>query len=159
MNPKSAILSLVPEYSDSFIPQSLSESLPPLLSGLYKPEHLELPYHKLLEVCEDVYDSLEISAEQCINLEKSTKDQAKSKLWFTSRAGRVTASNFKSAACTDLTRPSQSLIMTVCYPEAYKFTSSATRYVMIELFSLVSLGNIDGVVSTKRKQEQSMNGK
>ena len=137
-NPRSAILSLIPKYSDNFIQQSLStsESFPPLLSGLYKPDYLKLPYHKLLEICEDVYDSLELSVEQVINLEKATKKQAKSKMWFQYKAGRVTASRFKSAACTDLTRPSQSLVMAVCYPEAHKFTSAATKYVYVMIINI-----------------------
>ena len=102
--------------------------LPPLLSDVYRPEYLELQYDKLLQVCEEFYNLMEISPEQINNLEIATKEQSKTKLWFQYRAGRVTASKSKSATCTDPARPSISLIMSVCYPEAYKFTSSATRF-------------------------------
>ncbi len=134
VNPKSSILPLVPDYSDSFVLQKPSGSqtclppLPPLLSDVYRPEYLELRYDKLLQVCEEFYNSMEISPEQINNLEIATKEQSKTKLWFQYRAGRVTASKSKSATCTDPARPSISLIMSVCYPEAYKFTSSATRF-------------------------------
>jgi hypothetical protein len=68
-----------------------------------------------------------VTVDQCDNLEKYTKDQAKSKMWFRYCAGRVTASNFKLAVKTNLTNPSQSLITSVCYPESRKFYSKTTR--------------------------------
>ena len=47
------------------------------------------------------------------NVETVTRKQVKCKEWFKYRAGRVTASNFKEAATTNLQHPSNSLI-TVC---------------------------------------------
>ncbi len=72
VNPKSSILSLVLDYSDSFVLQKPSGSqtlppLPPLLSDVYRPEYLELRYDKLLQVCEEFYNSMEISPEQINN--------------------------------------------------------------------------------------------
>ena len=69
-----------------------------------------------------------VSIEQATSLERYTQEQSKSKLWFQHRAGRVTASQFKMAAATDMTQPSQSLIKAICYPEAMKFDSKSTRY-------------------------------
>ena len=50
------------------------------------------------------------------------------KYWFCYRAGRVTASKLKAAACTNLAQPSLSLIKTVCYPERHKFHTQATEW-------------------------------
>lgn len=47
--------------------------------------------------------------------------QSSNKTWFIHRAGGVTASNMKSAARTNHSMPSQSLIKRLCYPEAFKF--------------------------------------
>ena len=127
-NPKAAILSLVPPHSSDFLPSSLlSARLPPLLSDLYKPEYLQMPYHCLLNACEDVFKMLHVTEQQAVNLEKETRAQSKSKLWFRHRAGRVTASRFKSVLSTDLARPSQSLVKSICYPESYRFSVCATK--------------------------------
>lgn len=104
---------------------------PPLLSELYKTNFLHLLYHELLDQCDEVFDSLAVTEDQAVNLENETQGQAKSKLWFQHRAGRITASHFKAAACTDATQPSQSLIKSICYPEAYKFNSAATWYIHV----------------------------
>lgn len=40
----------------------------------------------------------------------------------------MTASTFKAAASTNLAMPSQSLIKRLCYPDAFKFSTEATRY-------------------------------
>ena len=125
-NPKAVILSIIPEYSKSFIPVSCTDEFPVNLSTLYKPEYLDLSYNLLLIECEKVFDSLTVTKEQATNLEKETRKQANSKMWFHYRAGRITASELKSAASTDPAQPSQSLIKAVCYPESMKFKSKAT---------------------------------
>ena len=46
--------------------------------------------------------------------------------------------------------PSQSLIKKICHPEAYKFSTEATRYYYNALFKCILFnGNVDGVVSMK----------
>ncbi len=98
------------------------------LSNLYQEDYLSKSYIDLLEQCETVFDSISISHKQATNIEVATRDQAKSKLWFRFRSGRVTASRLKAACHTNLSQPSQSLIKSVCYPENYKFTSRATSW-------------------------------
>ena len=56
------------------------------------------------------------------------EEQTKSKMWFSQRAGRITASRFKAAARTDVNQPSQSLIKYICYPESLHFKSKATEW-------------------------------
>ena len=63
---------------------------------------------------------------QAVAAEKNTRDQVASRLWL--RAGRVTASKFKRACHTDPAIPSMSLIMSICYPEAFCFQTAATAW-------------------------------
>ncbi len=123
---KPAILSMVTGYEDMFKVDHAELSSP--LSNLYQEDYLSKSYIDLLEQCETVFDSISISHKQATNIEVATRDQAKSKLWFRFRSGRVTASRLKAACHTNLSQPSQSLIKSVCYPENYKFTSRATSW-------------------------------
>ena len=102
---KPAILSLVDKYSPSYVPKSFLDKIPQPLPLLYQPEHMELEYHKLLKECESV--KIQISEEMALAVEKETRSQSKSKLWFKFRAGRVTASRMKAVCHTDSSNPSQ----------------------------------------------------
>ena len=64
-------------------------------------------------------------------LEEMTRKQSQSKSWFAYRSGRITASTFKSAIKTDLSKPALSLIKRICYPDAYKFQTAATKWVRL----------------------------
>ena len=50
-------------------------------------------------------------------VEKETRDQSHSKLWYRYRAGRVTASKMKAICRMNTDQPSQSLIKSICYTE------------------------------------------
>lgn len=71
---------------------------------------------------------IQITSSQASKLEEETRQQSSSKAWFVHRAGRITASNMKAASKTNIHMPSKSLIKRLCYPEAYKFSTKATRY-------------------------------
>ncbi len=51
---KPAVLSLIPGYSDDYVPKSTLPEFSQPLSMLYKPEYAEMDYHTLLNVCESV---------------------------------------------------------------------------------------------------------
>ena len=87
-NPNAAALSLIPEYSLQFIPPVAN--YPPLLADLYKAKNLELPYHLLLKECDTIFDTIHVTESQAKCLERDTRDQAKCRLWFSHRSGRVT---------------------------------------------------------------------
>ena len=78
--------------------------------------------------CEEAFNNLAVTGEQAQALEKATRGQSLSKLWFQHRAGRITASMLKFSVHTDITQPSQSLIKKICYQESYKFSSQATDW-------------------------------
>lgn len=124
---KSAILSLIEPYSDSFVPKVIGENFPPVLTELRNDEAVHMDYSDILSMCKDV--EISVSEEQAKAVEAATRDQASSKLWFQFWAGRITASKMKTACCTDPNQPAQSFIKSVCYPESYKFTSKATTWV------------------------------
>lgn len=69
-----------------------------------------------------------LTSEECQAIGKKTRKQANSKVWFQQRAGRITAKQMKSACHTHPSKPSKSLVKTVCYPEEHKFSTAATRW-------------------------------
>ena len=42
--------------------------------------------------------------------------------------GLITASNLKTARKTNTAKPAKSLVKFICYPEAHKFSTAATRW-------------------------------
>ena len=119
-------VSLVEPYASKYVPKTVSEDLPVCLSTLYKPEYLSLNYHELLKFCAEC--DIAISESQIKAVEENTREQSNSKVWFSMRTGRITASRFKAASHTDPLSPSISLIMNICYPELNKFKTVATKW-------------------------------
>ena len=76
-------------------------------------------YDELLTLCGSTV--VEVTVEISEAVERETRSQSHSRLWFTYRAGRVTASKMKSVCHTNPGKPSQSLIKTICYPEEFSF--------------------------------------
>lgn len=123
---KPAILSLIDPYSDNYVPKSLDENLPMVLTSLYKQEYTELNYGDLLKKSCEL--TISVSQDEAALVESKTRGQAQSRLWFRMRTGRITASRFKSACHTDPSCPSLSLIMSICHPETTTFKSAATSW-------------------------------
>ena len=123
---KPAILSLIPKFADSYMPKSSHAGFPQPLKSLKQSSYLDLDYHELLKVCESA--SVEVTEEMAKLVEKATRSQSQSKLWFKYRAGRITASRMRAVCHTDAGNPAQSLIKTICYPEAFTFSTKATRW-------------------------------
>ena len=119
VNPKAAILSIVPGYCDSFNPISQSSLLPPLMSS-YNISHA---LNDLILESQILFQSLVVTNEQAQCLEEKTREQSKSKLWHRYRAGRITASKIKQVARCDPLNPSISLVRSICYPDIMKFTT------------------------------------
>ena len=92
---KPAILSLIPKYSDAYVPKLSLCTLPQPLISLHKSDYIKLEYNDLLNVCEKV--SLEFTSEMAKSVELETRLQSKSKLWFKFRAGRVTGLSHESS--------------------------------------------------------------
>lgn len=74
-----------------------------------------------------MYDAFTITRDEAKVVEANTGKQAKCRVWFHQRAGRVTASKFESAVCTDPMQPSVALIKSICY-HTTSFKSAACEY-------------------------------
>jgi len=98
----------------------------PLSNSLFKEECIQLDYIELLQQCQQI--SLEVTPGECQAIETLTRKQSQSKVWYQQRAGRITASNPKSACKTNTAKPAKSLVKYTCYPEAQKFSTAATRW-------------------------------
>ena len=125
-NAKPTVLAIMPEYCEKYVPTTISSDLPPVLANLYDPSNLGLSYYELLKLSSET--RVTITSEQCKAVELRTRDQDKSKLWFRMRAGRITASKFKSVCHTDPASPSLSLIMSICHPDTMRFKTAATSW-------------------------------
>ena len=123
---KPVILSLVPEHADNFVPKARLSAFPEPLQSLSKPEYLKLGYTELLTLCEST--TITVTQEMALADEEATREQSASRLWYTYRSGRVTASKMKQVCHTNPSMAAQSLIKSVCYPEAYRFTTKATKW-------------------------------
>ena len=97
------------------------------MSDLFKPAFSKLSFYELLEEAEKT-NLPAISEKQWKMSEMMTRDQSNCRLWFRLRAGRITASRFKSACSPDPASPSLSLIMGICHPELSRFSTAATLY-------------------------------
>lgn len=125
---KPVILSLIPEFSSEYIPTLLSAKFPVVLTELRDQNCFDMEKDELTEHCKGVFQSLKVSTDEAVNVEKATKQQAASKEWYRFRTGRVTASRLKSACRTSIENPSQSLLKAICYPSAVKFRTVATKW-------------------------------
>ena len=67
---KPGLLSLVPEFSDAYVPLRSKGIVPPPLSDLYKEEFLSLCYPELLKKCEETFVNLSIEPQQAIAVEE-----------------------------------------------------------------------------------------
>ena len=121
---KSIVLSIVPPFNNEFLPKKTN--LPDAVTALYREEYMDLDYIELLEKCHNT--QMSITEAECRAIEKETRNQAESKVWFAQRAGRITASKLKAACRTGISKPSKSLIKQICFPEAHKFYSAATSW-------------------------------
>ena len=75
-----------------------------------------------------MFESLTVSEEMAESVEKETRTQSKSNLWFQHRVGRITSSCMKAVCHTDSTNPAQSLVKSICYPMELSFRNKETDW-------------------------------
>ena len=122
---KPGVMSLVQTFSDNYIPRASKGCFPIVLKSLQEPSHIRMKYDELLEACESVFMSLTVTDEMAMNVEKETRAQFKSSLWFQHRAGRVTSSRVKAVCHTNTANP---LVKSICYPLELSFSSKETEW-------------------------------
>ena len=125
---KPLFLSVHPCYVDAYTPEITRTKYPVILTTLYDPDAEKLSYSELVKVCRNISSTLTVTEKQRTIVEIETRCQASSKLWFSLRAGRITASKLKAATATNYIKPSVSLVKAICYPHEMKFSTPATRW-------------------------------
>lgn len=129
-SPRSAALMCRAPYYREFVPKSVCK-LPKPITAYRSPETLQLPPTELQKACKD-FRLEELTQSQVQAVEDETRKQSSSTIWFRQRAGRITASKLKQVIQTRLSQPSKSLVKSICYPEAHKLSTAATRYLLRE---------------------------
>ena len=107
---KPGVLSLAWKFSDKYIPKSVLEVFPTVLKSLHKPSCNIMSCWKCVK-------SLAETAE-CV--EKETRAQSKSKLWFKHEQ------HHPAVYHTDPTNPTQNLVKSISYPLELSFDSQET---------------------------------
>lgn len=88
-----------------------SRKLPPLLTSLHTTKCTTMTEEELIMACQDAFvNKLEITPDEALYLEESTRLQSQSILWHQHRIGRITASKFFAVVRTSIDSPSPSLI-------------------------------------------------
>ena len=126
-NPEAAIPSLIPPYNEKFV-KTVDPEVPPLLNELFTEKYMDDTYEELLEKAKECFMQLSVTVKQAQRVEELTKTQIKSRSWFAYRAGRITASRFRAVVHTNLSKPSLSLVKSICYPYYNQFTSKYTEW-------------------------------
>lgn len=113
---RSAILSVLPEYCEEFrdpvLPIRSLQSLANVRgTSLDRSDLSALQKH-----CQAKRNIVDVSEEQAVQIERRTRGQHTSSLWFAARAGRITASSMHSVYATNISSPALSTIKRVCYP-------------------------------------------
>lgn len=112
--------------SDQFAMANLEDEVLNKLTLKFSEEYAAMDLDALVEICENM--DLKLKEEDIHRIERATRDQSLSSLWFKLRAGRITASNFKDVCITSIDRPSKTTVKKICYPETNKLNLAATKY-------------------------------
>lgn len=89
-----------------------TKNLPMFLTDIYDSNNENLKLEELREIPFNI----SLTEEQADTVFCETMGQASKNTWYRLRAGRITASNFKSACKTNILKPSLTTIKTICYP-------------------------------------------
>ena len=82
----------------------------------------------MIDACVKEYIKISINKNEVQLIQKKTREQPKSELWYRARSGVITASNFRACCHTDIAEPSKGLIMKICYPSKSRFSTETAEY-------------------------------
>lgn len=98
----------------------------PSVFNIFDPNNIQKSYPELMKMAKVL--NISLSEEQVNSIEVATRKQSENNNWYIQRAGRITASKFKSVCKTNQCKPSLSLIKSICYPTKMIFHSKATSW-------------------------------
>lgn len=124
---KAVCLSGMEEYYHHYIDPVKPHVLPKSLQHLRDPgkDGCDLPV--LFQHCNTLTHLVAVTETQAAAIEAQTRLQHRSSVWYTSRAGRITASNMHAVMSTSVEKPATSTVSIVCYPKKTA-TSAAIRW-------------------------------
>ena len=121
--PRAAFFSLIPkldpEETDSASEDEDESNLPQPLTALYSDEYATLTKHQLKEKCSQLAKELQVTPEQCKELEEVTRNQSICPLWFEHRKERITASKAHSVLKGKESTPPDNLLKSIMGYKAY----------------------------------------
>lgn len=114
---RSGILSVLPHYSEDF-----KDPIQPIrdfkfLTSVCNASLDGSDFLTLQQHCQTIISTADVSEVQAVQIERRTRAQHNSSLWFAARAGRITASCMHHVYATDIKFPALSTVKKVCYPK------------------------------------------
>ena len=103
--------------------RSSTDTIPPQPSSQRIPD-----IDALKQTVQAFIESLQISEEKCREIERNTRKQSMSSLWFSVRQYRITASLFGSVLTRRTDTPPDNLVLRILQPKS--FSTGATKYGM-----------------------------
>ena len=122
------VLSQTPEFNDKYVPVNKITGFPKPLTELFVEYAVKMSHSDLLAKCDEVYTNYVFTSDEAKLVESHTREHSKSYVWFQQRSDRVTASKLKSVISTDPSKPSTSLIKSICYLDKCRFFSTTCKY-------------------------------
>ncbi|KAH7972360.1 hypothetical protein HPB52_011456 [Rhipicephalus sanguineus] len=129
------VLSTHPDYSDMFVP-AIRACNASDLRLIYDCTAKNLDYKDLMQLRDQIFDSLVITEQACETIEARRRSQALSANWYAYRTGRVTASKLDDVCHTRLESPSvivPALVGSLCFIAQVKRRSSVRATLIKEL--------------------------
>ena len=120
-------MSVVPEYCTDFKDPVDPVVIPRSLRNLRNRNCDAMDKDDLMIYCESVFDRVQISEEEAINVERGTREQHRTPSWFAARAGGITSSQMPSVCTLRMEKPAISTVTSVCYPGQKKINAPAVQ--------------------------------
>ncbi len=114
---RAVCLSGMEEYYHHYIDPVKPHVVPKSLQHLRDPGKDECNLHDLLQHCNTLTHLVAVTETQAAAVEARTRLQHRSPVWYTSRAGRITASNMHAVLSASVDKPATSTVAIVCYPK------------------------------------------
>jgi len=121
--PRAAFSSLIPrldpEETDSASEDEDESNIPQPLTALYSEGYASLSKYQLNEKCSQIAKELQVTPEQCKELEKVTRNQSVCPIYSEHRKGRITASKAHSEVKRKKSTPPENLLESIMGYKAY----------------------------------------
>ena len=87
-----------------------------------------MSYESLALYCKGIVGSVNVTEEEADKMERETREQRNSSLWFACRAGRITASHPYAVCLFNKEKPAKTTVKNVCYPGSMTINAPALSW-------------------------------